>query len=179
VISRIEERNPELQLTESGFDLKALIGDSIKTFWEKWICERVNQDIVTPLIHRTEVVKKAIDSAVSPLHPYPPKVESMITKSSLQVESSTVQKISKQVGDVKVHQNNTRLHDQLETPTTSNWPGADLSYEKNDRLARRIFFDLRQDGANGTMSYLAAACVRHAFGVSWTTDHASSISFNE
>ena len=32
-------------------------------------------------------------------------------------------------------------------------------FDKNERMARRLFFDLPQDGPNGTMSYLAGSCL--------------------
>jgi hypothetical protein len=174
VISKIEERNPELTLTENGFDLKILINESIKMFWDKWVSEKANQTILTPLITKTEIVKKAIDSALSPIHtgPLSPPPKSNGTHP---IELQILQTMSQSIGNRLTSPSS--LHDKLETPTTSETPGADLSYEKNDRLARRIFFDLRQDGASGTMSYLADACVRHAFGVSWTSTHTASISF--
>jgi hypothetical protein len=176
VISKIEDRNPELTLSAGGFDLKVLINESIKTFWDKWISEKANQNILTPLITKTDVVKKAIDSALSPIHtgPLSPPIKQ---NGAHHIELSTLQTVSKSIAGA--NPTATNLHDKLETPTTSQNPGTDLSYEKNDRLARRIFFDLRQDGVNGTMSYLAAACVRHAFGVSWTSEHTASLSFKE
>lgn len=44
---------------------------------------------------------------------------------------------------------------------------SDLSFKTNERLARRMFFDLRQDGERGTMSYLASSCIKLVFGVVW------------
>ncbi|KAJ3186848.1 hypothetical protein HK101_009545 [Irineochytrium annulatum] len=43
----------------------------------------------------------------------------------------------------------------------------DLTFDRNERLARRLFFDLAQDGKEGTMSYLAESCVRLCFDVQW------------
>ncbi|KAJ3219851.1 hypothetical protein HDU67_009039 [Dinochytrium kinnereticum] len=58
-------------------------------------------------------------------------------------------------------------------PSTSNSNLAaitDLTFDKNERLARRLFFDLPQDGRDGTMSYLAESCVRLCFDVQWAGD---------
>ncbi|KAH6595981.1 hypothetical protein BASA50_005454 [Batrachochytrium salamandrivorans] len=43
------------------------------------------------------------------------------------------------------------------TPTTPSTPS--LLFEKNERLARRLFFDLPQNGPDGTLFYLAAVCL--------------------
>lgn len=48
----------------------------------------------------------------------------------------------------------TELHKELMGTT---------AFEKHERLARRLFFDLPQDGSAGTMSYLACSCVKLAF----------------
>lgn len=172
VISRIEERNPELTLCEKPIDLKVLIDDAIKGFWDKWISEQSNQNFISPFISKT--VKKAIDtSAFSPLVTGPP-LDLPDTK-KMHIQITALQSVSRRIGDVK--SSTSSLHDKLEPPTNSPNQGTDLSFEKNERLARRIFFDLRQDGNNGTMSYLAASCVRHAFGVSWVAEHTQGISF--
>ena len=44
----------------------------------------------------------------------------------------------------------------------------DLTFEKNEKLARRLFYDLPQDGHHGTMSYLARSCLALCFDVSWS-----------
>ena len=54
------------------------------------------------------------------------------------------------------------------SPTSSFSPG--LSFKKNERLARRLFFDLPQDGDEGTMFYLATACMQSIFTISWSEE---------
>lgn len=43
----------------------------------------------------------------------------------------------------------------------------DWSYERNEKLARRLFFDLPQEGKDGTLQYLASSCVKLVFDVKW------------
>ena len=49
-------------------------------------------------------------------------------------------------------------------------PVPDLTFEHNERIARRLFFDLEQEGPIGTFSYLAKSSVRLCFGVNWSAD---------
>lgn len=169
VISRIEERNPELQLIGNVIDLKKLIVQANKAFWEKWISEQAHQSIVTPLISKGGPhIQKVVDSAS-----YTP----LVTAPSLSVDTtkgsplgaSGVQSISRHFGEMEVVSGHSALHFPLEAQITQPNQGTDFSFENNERLAKRIFFDLRQDGVEGTMSFLAAACVQYAFGVNWTT----------
>ncbi|RKO84593.1 hypothetical protein BDK51DRAFT_32875, partial [Blyttiomyces helicus] len=44
-------------------------------------------------------------------------------------------------------------------------PPVDIGFGARERLARRVFFDLPQEGPDGTMAFLAEACVRSAFAV--------------
>ncbi|KAJ3135016.1 hypothetical protein HK100_003153 [Physocladia obscura] len=43
----------------------------------------------------------------------------------------------------------------------------DLSFEKHEKIARRLFFDLAQEGEEGTMAYLAKSSVQISFAVGW------------
>ncbi len=45
----------------------------------------------------------------------------------------------------------------------------ETTFEANEKLARKLFFDLPSDGKDGTMGILAASCVRLVFGVNWTS----------
>jgi hypothetical protein len=42
-----------------------------------------------------------------------------------------------------------------------------LEYDPHEKLARRLFYDLPQDGHEGTMAVLASVCVKTAFSVKW------------
>ncbi|KAI8900409.1 glycosyl hydrolases family 15-domain-containing protein [Globomyces pollinis-pini] len=175
VISRIEERNPELTLIGSVIDLRSLIKEAIIAFWNSWISEQYNQIALTPLICKTDDIQKVIDnSSNTPLIELSldiPKAERVIkdrdtsprisdVSAQAQAKAKTVLKNAKRCAEDEQQE---KKEDDSE-----------FSYDKNDKLARRIFFDVRQDGVNGTMSYLATACVRHAFGVVWTPERANA-----
>jgi hypothetical protein len=178
VISRIEERNPELTLVDGLIDLKRLILEAVKSFWELWISKQANQGIVKP--SRLPIFQKVVDTvAYTPIINGPPSAEIDgsnqkllgelgIKNATRMLDEKTIQK----PGASSLHQN---LDLGVSTSGGDSINGSDLSFEKNDRLARRLFFDLRQDGANGTMSYLASACVRLAFGVSWSNQETSAV----
>lgn len=170
VISRIEERNPELTLVGSVIDLKTLITEANKQFWDKWISEQAHQSIVTPLIARAPILQKVVDSvALTPINATAP-ISTNLTNLSSPLGAEGVQNVSRRLGEKGAGDGKLGLHFKLDSDSNRQSQGANLSFEQNDRLARRIFFDLRQDGVGGTMSYLASACVRLAFGVLWTTE---------
>ncbi len=50
--------------------------------------------------------------------------------------------------------------------TVSDLPSR-LEYDPHEKLARRLFYDLPQDGPEGTMAVLAGVCVKTAFSVKW------------
>ena len=61
------------------------------------------------------------------------------------------------------------LEDNKAEITASNPLGLnDYRFEKNEKFARRLFFDLPEEGENGTHAYLAESCVKLAFNVKWT-----------
>lgn len=173
VISRIEDRNPELTLIGSYIDLRLLIKQAIHTFWTKWISEQNHQSVVTPFIAKNiqQVIETASNTPIT-IQPTPtPKQVSPIG-------ISHVEALSRQIGDLPIVQTSNPLLSNLETPpiATEAKQGSDLSFERNDRLARRIFYDLWQDGVEGTMSYLATACVKNAFGVNWSSEKTQEVS---
>ena len=45
-----------------------------------------------------------------------------------------------------------------------------ISFETNEKVARRMFFDLPQNDSEGSMFYLAESCVRLVFDVRWNGD---------
>ena len=147
VISRLHERNPELKINIDGFDLQHLVSHAIESFWDSWIQDDHNQSIISPLTNSKSLFQKVVNSAsLSPIISSGP---------TLQKQSSTL-KASISMDQLSEHHS-----------VGDNSKQQDFSFQKNFKLARRIFFDLRQDGQNGTMSYLAATCVKLAFGVAW------------
>ena len=153
VISRLHERNPELKINHEGFDLQALVAHSIETFWNSWIQDDQNQSIISPLAANRSLFQKVVDSAsLSPIVPTGPTLQkrSSALKASMSMDQLSIVSDQPSLQDVNSEH--------------------DYSFQKNFKLARRIFFDLRQDGQNGTMSYLAATCVKLAFGVAWDAE---------
>ena len=94
VISKLNERNPEIKLRNERLDVLKIIRDAVSRFWSAFI----DQNDVAALVK----------------------------------------------GEVA---------------------GMDLNFAKNERTARRLFFDLHKDGENGTMFHLAQSCVKMAFDV--------------
>lgn len=114
VISRIGDRNPEIQLKNTKLDVLTVVHETIHEFWEK----------------RALLSILEIDGVALSLKETLQKVNQI----------SNRQNTSKQI---------------------------DYSFEKNEKLARRLFFDLPQDGKDGTMAALAATCVKLLFVVQW------------
>ncbi|KAJ3070694.1 hypothetical protein HDU98_006295 [Podochytrium sp. JEL0797] len=113
VVSRIAERNAEIQINSGPLDLMKIIRDAVASFWSHWAA---NQNA------------SAVAAFVSGL-------ESKVTLSPTTKEERTA--------------------------------APDLTFETNERFARRLFFDLAQEGRDGTMAYLAKSAVRISFDVSW------------
>jgi hypothetical protein len=59
---------------------------------------------------------------------------------------------------------------QPQSPNVPPQPKTDLSFEGNERLARRLFFDLPSDGKDGSMACLARSCVPLCFDIHWRGD---------
>ena len=147
VISRIDERNPELKLNGAAINLIALINEAIHKFWNNWISDKANQNVLSNHCNGTSMVR----------NPFSRRPSKDFLKPPVSPTSSTSPTSVSPV-------------DNKELKLRSNSTNLDFSFKKNERLARKLFFDLRQDGSPGTMSFLAEACVRHAFGVNWSSE---------
>ncbi|KAJ3028494.1 UNVERIFIED_CONTAM: hypothetical protein HDU68_001562 [Siphonaria sp. JEL0065] len=117
VVSRIADRNPEIQINAGPLDLMKIIRDAVSQFWQRWVGDQS---------------AAAVAAFVSSL-------------------------------EAKTH--SPRPESQNNTP--------DLSFEKNERFARRLFFDLAQEGKDGTMAYLAKSSVRISFDVGWLGENSN------
>jgi hypothetical protein len=161
VISRLEERNPELRIRSDGFDLKELITATIERFWKKWISDQqtINHSF-SPIATDPDVLQKLIESAAkSPVGPSGILNFPMGRDSGLNIQTSS-----------------TKLSGAIdEGPSDSTAKHPDLSAMKNFKLARRILFDVPQGGPDGTMSFLAATCVKMAFEVEWEANESNVI----
>ena len=157
VISRIEDRNPEIGLTGAPIDILLLIKNAVNLFWTEWVADQSHIRRAPKSPQQDTVTQRAINSVVTtPLGTMPPEIP--IVKPN-------------PIGLSAVHQHSKQLSDNQDADDNS----MDLSFAKNEPLARRLFFDLRQDGPGGTMSYLAASCIRLIFGVAWNLDSQAKI----
>ncbi|KAJ3400280.1 hypothetical protein HDU80_007107 [Chytriomyces hyalinus] len=120
VVSRIADRNPEIQIHSGPLDLMKIIRDAVSQFWIKWV------------------------GTQNPAH-----LAAFATNAETRTQSPRPSEAGSANG------------------SASNLAGPDLSFEKNERFARRLFFDLEQEGKEGTMAYLAKSSVRISFDVSW------------
>jgi hypothetical protein len=139
IISRIEARNPEITLSRGVIDLTKLINESIRLFWIDWVAEHSQSE---------PVLKLVTPNGALPDSP-----------------------VKKHGGHLGL---NVQTHDsELSLPLCSSSDGAglngdsaiDLSFERNGRLARRLFFDVPQDGDKGTSNYLAQSCMSGIFEI--------------
>jgi hypothetical protein len=141
VISRIADRNPEMHVNTGPLDLLKIIKDAVSQFWLKWVHEQSPGNLAT-----ATAVSNGSEYQIHP--PLPGRRSPFPTD----LGNPPVQNITPSGS------------------TSSLAQYTDVSYERNERLARRLFFDLPQDGNNATMSYLAKSCVRICFDVNWAGD---------
>jgi hypothetical protein len=138
-------------LTTEGFDLQFLIHETIERFWKCWVEEQTEN---SPINNAPEMLKKVIESAaLSPLA----KLDHANVQSGMPVSRLSASPL------------HAKLDSQMAIAHETN-EGSDLSFEYNEKVARRIFFDVRQDGLKGTMSFLASTCVRSVFSVAFETN---------
>ncbi|KAJ3120440.1 hypothetical protein HK098_004590 [Nowakowskiella sp. JEL0407] len=131
VISRIEDRNPEISINSGTLDLNKIVRDAVSRFWSRWIVDGP-----------TSMASSATTSPATP---------TSITKISPTGSSASG-------GSTKI------------LSPTLNETTAAQAFDKNEKLARRLFYDLPQDGPDGTMSFLATSCVRLVFDVLWSDE---------
>jgi hypothetical protein len=143
VIARLEERNPEISLKGATIDLLSIIREAVSLFWKEWVSEQSHINSSS-----TDSDGKQKPIGLSVLHSHSIRL--------MDVSSPTYTLA-------------TKLESDKAKPATQS-AVTDLSFEKNERLARRLFFDVRQDGESGTMAYLASSCIKLVFGVKWHGD---------
>lgn len=189
VISRIEERNPLITLHCGAIDVLHIIREAIRTFWGKHL--EANPHFLGPAAASTgpgkgvdmsplqgssdgsKAGKKkghevSLVSGISGPHSLSP-VETNTTTSYPATPATNGPKRPNQRASVP-DKNFSGLRKALDHDVIPVAP--DTSFEQNERLARVLFLDLPSEGREGTLSYLAAACVRLVFDVEWTNDDA-------
>lgn len=136
IIARIEERNPEVKLKKSMIDLSFLINDAIALFWQDWAKNH---------LLKTE----DSGSEVKPASNYSEGAKNGLGVNVHIVEygqekSSSMSLFSEATGDINLRE---------------------LTPEKKRSLARKLFFDVPQEGESGTSNYLAFVCMKSIFGI--------------
>ncbi|KAJ3104027.1 hypothetical protein HDU97_009574 [Phlyctochytrium planicorne] len=141
VISRISERNPEIHLRASTpLDLLSILRDATSRFWGRWVKEQ-NPDL-SVLSDASMEFRNEINTQNLP---------------PLSLASGLVSQETRKSRSLTPSASSSNLAAGL----------SDMSFEKNDKLATRLFFDLPPEGKEGTMSFLAESCVRLCFDVKW------------
>ncbi|KAI8907934.1 glycosyl hydrolases family 15-domain-containing protein [Gorgonomyces haynaldii] len=64
VISRVEERNPEIELTGASIDLPTLIREAVGLFWVEWVSEQSHNKLVSKDKKQDPQMQKAIDAVI-------------------------------------------------------------------------------------------------------------------
>nr|KAJ3420465.1 hypothetical protein HK105_005642 [Polyrhizophydium stewartii] len=167
VISRIEERNPEIQLNGGRIEILNIVRSAVNRFWNRWISDQGHESLVTPAAGgppgpESLIVRSVVEPVGDKGHRAKPIDIDSIQEHGRRLTAST----GSGAGAVPPSALHANLENLDTAPAAASAPG--LSFEKNERLARRLFFDLPQDGPDGTMFYLATACVRSIFDVHWS-----------
>ncbi|KAI9206273.1 glycosyl hydrolases family 15-domain-containing protein [Polychytrium aggregatum] len=153
VIHRIGDRNPEIQIKPDALDLMKVVRAAIQNYWQDWAKKSPNLEAMSAFTDAVDDIQECND-----LHcPRP----------------SAIAQSSEAKGNGAPGQPPRRSSPPLEKMKegAKMQISPDLTFERNERLARRLFFDLPQDGKDGTMAYLATSCVRLLFDVKWSSEH--------
>ena len=167
VIARIEERNPLIKLNSGTIDLLKIIKEAVKGFWQKLLESNPN------LLDQSGAnnTGEAINDTLKPL-PVKENASNTLSAPSPSKGSSASPAVKRPNHRASIPDSAAATYSHLRTTLEhQNIPVAlDKSFEKNERLARVLFFDLPSEGKEGTLSFLAAACVKLVFDVQWTND---------
>jgi len=139
VISRIDERNPEIGVSGEIIDLLRIVKDAVNKFWIKWVSEVPISSTTSP--------------NGSPSHGKSQEMDGGDPTPSSSSSFSNVKKMASP--DRKLEKNTSSSSIEDTSPSKSrlnNWK-QDLTFEKNEKLARRLFFDLPQDGKDGVSNF--------------------------
>ncbi|TPX56330.1 hypothetical protein PhCBS80983_g04610 [Powellomyces hirtus] len=166
LVYRINQRNPEIRLKKGRLDLLAIIRDAIMAFWTLWTADHAAaaQSPRTPDHHHhpaPEPTPAPSDHHPADPNPPPPFLHrvAIIARSHSQLNIDTGTPTSPHATtDTAAASTTTAANTTTTTPM-------DWAFERHERVARRVFFDLPQEGPQGTMAFLAQSCVRLMFDV--------------
>eukprot|EP00842_Homolaphlyctis_polyrhiza_P003728 jgi/Hompol1/4356/HPOL_001754-RA len=170
VISRIEDRNPEIKLTGKPIPVLQIIRVAVAKFWHNWISEQGHGTASSTAsarafagIEAETVIASSVVGQTQGTGPHESKHLPSLNASEIQQHA---QRVSESTSKSDASSLVANLEQLDLSPHTQYAPG--LSFEKNERLARRLFFDLPDDGPHGSMFFLASACVQSIFDVRWS-----------
>ncbi|KAI9366911.1 glycosyl hydrolases family 15-domain-containing protein [Zopfochytrium polystomum] len=142
VISRMSERNPEIQITSGDVNLLQIMDDAVSLFWASWNAANASAAVVggAGAAPANGVAAAALDR----------KKGSVASIKDAGVAGAAANSSS-------VRTSRSSVNDVLLTAGS-----------RRERLARRVFYDLPMEGRFGTMTFLARSCVRLCFDVCWS-----------
>ncbi|KAJ3036286.1 hypothetical protein HDV00_002943 [Rhizophlyctis rosea] len=183
VISRLSERNPELHLSnEKTVALLPIIREAMTRFWDVWVAEQQAAASALEKENANAATSPQENRPASPkpLHQPPPLLSRYAKTGSPSTSTSNINlaAVANGVGAEATSAvgpqdgGRGRLSPTISTASffaamDGGSDAADWSYERNEKLARRLFFDLPQEGKEGTLQYLASSCVSLVFDVRW------------
>ncbi|KAI8822902.1 glycosyl hydrolases family 15-domain-containing protein [Fimicolochytrium jonesii] len=186
VINRLGERNPSISLQHRRVDLLAIIRDAVERHWDDWVASHasdiagssdpdVNADGQGSPQQKTQSLQPSTPntprrtSNTAPgneVHPLLSRIGLVRAASQLSVDTGAGSESgSSHGGSVPVSAAPGAVNGQ---PLVL--PQGDWSFQRHERLARRLFFDLPHDGKDGTTGYLGGSSGRLLFGGSIELD---------
>ncbi|KAJ3015878.1 hypothetical protein HKX48_004326 [Thoreauomyces humboldtii] len=146
LICRVFERNPSVKLRKARLDVLSLVRDAIECFWRKWSEQRSTN--TTPTSPTIPDATTSVDDEKR-IPPTPPFLNrnSGLTRSQSGLTVDTAQPPSAVATalfiDALLMAPHLQSAGSQQSATAS---GPDWSFERHERVARRLFFDLPQDG---------------------------------
>ncbi|KAG0210284.1 hypothetical protein BGX33_004997 [Mortierella sp. NVP41] len=131
VIAKIEDRNPGMEVQPEVIDLPIIMREAMNKFWVKWVVNGPGG-------------RGQGAGSVSGGAPHPPG-----STSSTTTTSSTVAGGGSGIPAVMIG-----------SAATSTAGLGEVGFEHHEHLARRMFYDLPQEGKEGTFAYLARAALK-------------------
>lgn len=158
VISKIQNRNPELRIGNQVIDLGAIIRDAIQRFWEKWASE-VGANVASAYLASLNSPSQNVSLSESVTTSQSAKTAGTPSL-NIVVNAANGHGDAVAESDALLKSTSDSLSSLNSVISTTGFQDNDMTFERNERIARRLFFDLPQEGPSGTISYLAGACAR-------------------
>ncbi|KAF8928595.1 Phosphorylase b kinase regulatory subunit alpha [Haplosporangium gracile] len=147
VIAKIEDRNPGMEVQPEVIDLPIIMREAMNKFWVKWVVNGPGgrgQGIPEGAPGSSSATATATPTAAT---------TAATTTSSSSLSVAPVPSSSK--GSVPA-----MTVDSSAATAKTAAPFGDVGFEHHEHLARRMFYDLPQEGKEGTFAYLARAALK-------------------